>query len=105
MVIHLNQFLENLKVKLPEVCSDRDLVEHLPDIFKNQCSLSRMRTRGQTPPYFLVPPHVHYLREDIICWLRDRYQGEAIRLQKQPSKLIKKQEIESESLANVGEAC
>lgn len=102
---NLNQFLEAIKAGLPEICADKDLVEHLPDIFRNPCNLTRMRARGQTPPYFHVPPHVHYLRDDVICWLRERYQGEAIRLQEQPSNLIKKLKIESESLENVGEAC
>ncbi len=76
MITHLNNFLEAIEAKLPEVCSDKHLIEHLPDIFKSSCNLCRMRARGQTPPYFHVSPHIHYLRGDVICWLRSRYQGE-----------------------------
>ena len=74
MVEHLNQFLESLKSKLPPICADKDLIEHLPNIFRNASNICRMRARGQTPPYFLIDPHVHYLRDDVIHWIRGRYQ-------------------------------
>lgn len=72
---YLDQFLETLKTELPEICTDRDLIEHLPDIFKNHCALTRMRSRGQTPPYFSIAPNIYYLKDDILAWLRSRYQS------------------------------
>lgn len=75
---HLNQFLEALKAELPEICADKDLVEHLPNIFKNPGTLTRMRQRGQVPSYFSISPNVYYLRDDVICWLRERYQNKEV---------------------------
>jgi len=72
---HLNQFLEVLKEELPEICSDKNLVEHLPDIFKNPGTLHRMRARGQAPAHFSIEPNIYYLRDDVVCWLRSRYQS------------------------------
>ena len=63
---HLDKFLDILKIELPDICSDKDLVEHLPDIFKNPCTLTRMRSRGQTPAYFSIDPNIYYLKEDVI---------------------------------------
>lgn len=78
MVLYLNQFLEFLKSELPVICSDKDLVEHLPNIFKNPCALTRMRSRKQAPPHFSIHPHIYYLRDDVISWLRERYQSEEL---------------------------
>jgi len=72
-VSHLNQFLTVLEVELPEICSDRDLVEHLPNIFKSLSTVHRMRYRGQTPPYFSIEPNIYYLKGDVIAWLKSRY--------------------------------
>jgi Protein of unknown function (DUF551) len=76
MVINLNQFLETLRSELPQICADRDLITYLPDIFRNSSNLSRMRARGQTPPYFSIQPHIYYLRDDVLSWLRERYQND-----------------------------
>jgi hypothetical protein len=70
---HLDQFLSTLSTELPNVCSDKDLVNRLPNIFKNHCTLTRMRSRGQTPAYFSIEPNIYYLKEDVISWLRSRY--------------------------------
>lgn len=70
---NLDLFIDSLKSKLPEICTDKDLVKCLPDIFRNQCNLTRMRARKQTPPYIHVPPHFHYLKNDVLCWLREKY--------------------------------
>lgn len=77
---YLDQFLSTLSEELPDVCSDKHLVNHLPDIFKNPCTLTRMRSRDQTPPYFFIAPNFYYLKEDVIHWLRSRYnaKGEPI---------------------------
>lgn len=73
---HLDQFLSSLSAGLPDICSDKDLVNHLPNIFKNHCTLTRMRSRGQTPAYFSISPNIYYLKEDVISWLRSRYNKE-----------------------------
>lgn len=72
---HIENFLEALDAELPDICADKDLVEHLPNIFKSLSTVHRMRYRGQVPPYFSIEPNIYYLREDVICWLRSRYQG------------------------------
>jgi len=72
---HLNQFLEVLKEELPEICADKNLVEHLPNIFKNPCTLHRMRARGQAPAHFSIEPNIYYLRDDVVSWLRSRYKN------------------------------
>ena len=70
---YLNQFLNVLEVELPEICSDKDLVEQLPDIFKSLSIIHRMRYRGQTPPYFSIEPNIYYLKGDVLSWLKSRY--------------------------------
>lgn len=71
--LHLDEFLEELKVSLPEVCADKNLVERLPNIFKNPGTLHRMRARGQAPAHFFIYPNVYYLRDDVLDWIRTRY--------------------------------
>jgi|GEM_PF-1837148 len=73
MTSHIEQFLKVLETELPPICADKDLIEVLPDIFRNVSNLTRMRARGQTPPYFHVQPHIHYLRNDVIDWLKNSY--------------------------------
>ena len=70
----LEQFLSELEELLPEICTDKDLIDLLPDIFKNPSALHRMRARGQTPEYFFIAPYFYYLRGNIISWLRSRHQ-------------------------------
>jgi hypothetical protein len=78
---YLNQFLEVLKAELPAICADKDLVEHLPNIFKSLSTVHRMRYRGQVPAYFSIEPNIYYLRDDVICWLRERYQSKEVSAQ------------------------
>lgn len=73
---YLERFLESLKEELPEICTDKILVERLPDIFKSLTYIHRMRIRRQIPPFFCIAPNYFYLRSDVINWLRDRYQCE-----------------------------
>ncbi len=75
MAIRLNQFLEDLRDALPSICMDKDLIECVPDIFRNPSNLSRMRARKQAPKHFLVIPHYYYLRDDVIDWLKEKYQS------------------------------
>lgn len=70
----LDKFLDVLNTELPPICADKDLVKHLPNIFKNTGTLTRMRARGETPSHFYIAPNIYYLRDDVISWLRDRYQ-------------------------------
>ncbi len=70
---NIEKYLNSLQKKLPEICSDRDLVNNLPEIFKNPGTLTRMRARGQTPSYFSIDPNIYYLRDDVINWLRERH--------------------------------
>ena len=63
---HLDKFLDILKIELPDICSNKDLVEHLQNILKKPCTLTRMRSRGQTPAYFSIDPNIYYLKEDVI---------------------------------------
>jgi len=86
---HLDQFLDALKTRLPAICTDKDLVEHLPNIFKNPATATRMRARGQTPAYFSIAPNIYYLREDVIAWLRGRYQKEIAAMEEQACDCLK----------------
>lgn len=92
--MHINKFLDVLESKLPEICSDRDLVLHLPNFFKSACTITRLRSQGRCPPHFYVQPHIYYLRDDVLCWLREQYKEQKIKapLQdiKKPSKPIKR---------------
>lgn len=72
---HLDQFLSALSAELPDVCSDKDLINQLPNIFKNHCTLTRMRSRGQTPAYFFIGPNFYYLKEEVISWMRSKYKS------------------------------
>ena len=92
MVLHLNHFLEILQTELPEICADKDLVEHLPNIFKSLPTIHRMRQRGQVPAYFSISPNYYYLKNDVLAWLRERYKNEKTTSrseQKKPSKPTK----------------
>lgn len=72
--MNLDNFLNTLKTELPPICTSKDLIRHVPVIFKNEASLTRMRAQGISPPYFRVPPHIHFLRDDVIAWLKGQYQ-------------------------------
>lgn len=74
--MHLNKFLDTLKDSLPAICVDKDLIQHMPNFFKSAVSITRLRAQGQCPPYFYIAPHVLYLRDDILCWVKERYRGE-----------------------------
>jgi hypothetical protein len=71
---YLDRFLGCLEKELPEICTDKILVERLPDIFRSLSSIHRMRTRRQTPAYFFIEPNYFYLKSDVLNWLRERYQ-------------------------------
>ena len=70
----LDQFLSELETDMPEICTDKDLIDLLPDIFKNPGCLHRMRARGQSPEHFFIAPNFYYLRGNVISWLRSRHQ-------------------------------
>jgi len=77
---HLEKFLEVLNAELPDICADKDLVEHLPNIFKSLSTVHRMRYRGQVPPHFSIEPNIYYLREDVVDWLRSQYKVDEVDL-------------------------
>jgi hypothetical protein len=75
----LDQFLETIESKLPEILSDKDLIHNVPEFFKSPSALSRLRSQKQSPAHFSISPScVRYLRADVIAWLKNRYhqQGE-----------------------------
>jgi hypothetical protein len=72
---YLERFLDSLKTVLPEICTDKDLVSHVPNIFKSLPTVHRMRQRKQVPAHFSVEPNFYYLRDDVICWLQECYKG------------------------------
>jgi len=71
--MHINKFLDILKSKLPEICTDKDLVLQLPSFFKSPCTITRLRSQGRCPPHFYVKPHIYYLKDDVIAWLKEQY--------------------------------
>ena len=73
--MNLNKFLYSVRDKLPEICSDKDLVKNLPDIFGSAPTIHRMRKKGQIPNHFVIEPFFYYLREDVISWIRSMYKN------------------------------
>lgn len=73
LMTHLQKFLESLTHVLPEICADKDLFLHLPNIFKSLPTIHRMRGKKQVPSHFYVAPNFYYLRDDVISWLLDQY--------------------------------
>lgn len=88
--MNLNQFLNALRNVLPEICADKDLVLHMPNIFKSLPTIHRRRLKGQIPPYFFIDPYYYYLREDVMSWLRSKYQQEESESHQLPDKQPKK---------------
>jgi hypothetical protein len=74
--LNLKRFLDGLKTALPEVCTDADLIAHLPNFFKSPATMNRLRNQGKSPKFFSVFPHIYYLRDDVLDWLIDKYHGE-----------------------------
>lgn len=70
---HIDNFLSDLNANLPAICTDKDLVNSLPDIFKSHGSLVRMRQRGEVPHHFYISPNIYYLKEDVLEFLKKRY--------------------------------
>lgn len=72
--MNLDKFLKHINEVLPPVCTDRDLVEKIPTIFKNPVSLFRLRQKKEAPAHFYLPnSRVVYLKEDIIEWIKGHY--------------------------------
>lgn len=71
--MNIEEFFEDIEKKLPDMCTDKDLVKLLPGFFKSACSVHRMRALGRSPAYFHMKPHIVYLRKDVVEWLKDRY--------------------------------
>lgn len=72
---HLQDFLESIKTNLPEISTEKDLVLHIPCIFRSLATVHRMRKRKQVPSHLFIEPNFYYLKGDVIDWLRAWYQN------------------------------
>lgn len=70
---HLQEFLNTLKVSLPSICRDSDLVKNIPDVFGSLSTISRMRSKGNVPPHFFIGGHAFYLSDDVVDWVKSQY--------------------------------
>ena len=73
MDINLKKYIKNLLEKLPDVCADRDLMEHVPNIFKSLSTIHRMRRRNEIPNHFQVGKFFFYYKEDVTDWIISKY--------------------------------
>jgi len=73
--MNLDLFLDNLRERLPEICTDKDLVAHVPNIFRSLPTIHRRRKKMLVPTFFFIDPFFYYLREDVISWIRSKYEG------------------------------
>lgn len=72
--MNLDKFLRNIDEILPSICTNKDLIDKIPIIFKNPVSLFRLRQKKEAPPHFQMPNgRVVYLKEDVIAWIKDHY--------------------------------
>lgn len=72
--MNLDKFLKNIDEILPMICTDRDLIEKIPTIFKTPVYLCRLRKRKEAPAYFRITKgRVAYLKADVIAWLKQSY--------------------------------
>lgn len=73
----LDNFLEKLNSEIPDILCDKDLIKALPQIFKSPSSLTRMRASGQAPAHFSINKTcIRYLKNDVLSWLRLRYNSQ-----------------------------
>ncbi len=71
---HLDQYLEELKQRLPSECVEQDLACQLPAIFGSRSNISRKRKLGLMPPFLQKSRNRYvYLKQDIIDFVRDMY--------------------------------
>lgn len=72
--MNLDKFLKSVDEALPPICTDRDLVEKIPTIFKNPVYLCRLRKRNDAPAFFRITKgRVTYLKADVIAWIKKSY--------------------------------
>jgi len=79
MTINLRKYLNKLRVALPKVCTDEDLVEHAQYTFTSLRAVEKRRSWNQIPPYFYVRQCFFYKRDDVIDWLENFHGDEALR--------------------------
>jgi len=66
------EYLEHLELKLPELCTVKDLIS--VGIYHSNMVASNARKSGNTPPYFqhYKGGKVTYPRSGVIQWLREK---------------------------------
>jgi hypothetical protein len=65
--------LERLQRELPEICSDRDLVN--AGLFRSALNLYYLRVRQQGPPFFRFGRQIRYYRPDVLKWMEECFHG------------------------------
>ncbi len=75
MTRKLEEFLSEIERRLPQICNEKDLLEHLPKIFTSRTTLDRMIKKGEVPPMLSINNHIYFLASDVVEWLRNhRYE-------------------------------
>jgi hypothetical protein len=66
----IDQFVNDLESKLPEICTDADLTRLG---LASSPTLCRIRKGGDGPAYFRIRRKIMYLRSDVLAWVRTLY--------------------------------
>lgn len=69
----LSDFISALNDKLPDICTERDLIQTIPLVFKSHATLTRMRERNLAPPHFYIEPNYYYLKGEVISWIKSKH--------------------------------
>jgi hypothetical protein len=72
----IDQFIDDLESKLPEICTDADLAKLG---LASSPTLCRIRRNGDGPAYFRIRRKVTYLRSDVLGWVRAIYVNNKIK--------------------------
>lgn len=73
--MNFQKFIQRIYEILPDICTDKELVEKLPKIFKSAVALCRLRKNKLGPAYIQVGKwdRIIYLKEDVIEWIKGCY--------------------------------
>jgi hypothetical protein len=69
----LVDFIDNLNQRLPDVCTDKDLIQTIPSVFKSASTLNRMREKNIAPPHFFIKPNYYYLKGEVVSWIKSKH--------------------------------